>query len=67
MYEVVIECSWRLRERSAISYDVPATLEKWPSLKSNGDLFRSQTVFTGMLAGCVRQFMMKPISQRPLY
>ena len=60
-----------MNEKATISYDVPATLQKWQSLQARqvqpGDLIGAQTIYTGTLAGCVRQFMMKPISQRPLY
>jgi hypothetical protein len=57
---------------SQIRYDAAANLEKWPSREAmlkprNGDSVVSQTVFTGTLAGCVRQFMDKPESRRPLY
>jgi hypothetical protein len=60
-----------MNDAAAIQYDVPATLYKWPSLAgrrmATGDTIGAQTVFQGTLAGCVREFMAKPISQRPLY
>jgi hypothetical protein len=56
---------------SSIRYDAPASLEKWPSREAkrlrNGSTLVSQTVFSGTLAGCVREFIAKPESQRPLY
>jgi hypothetical protein len=57
--------------RKPISYDVPSSLEKWLTPDSGqlrtGDIVRTKTVYTGTLAGCVRQFIMKPVSQRALY
>jgi hypothetical protein len=56
---------------TSVRYDAPAKLEKWPSLEArrlrNGSMIVSQTVFSGTLAGCVREFIAKPESQRPLY
>jgi hypothetical protein len=54
-----------------IRYDEYATLEKWPSLEAKkiltGNVLRSVPIYTGTLVGCVRQFLAKPESQRPLY
>jgi hypothetical protein len=52
-----------------ILYDLPATLHKWESLevKRSGQSIGSMQIWEGTLAGCVREFMAKPISQRPLY
>ena len=58
-------------EPDPIRYNVPASLYKWPSLEARrlatGDTVHAHLIFDGSLAGCVRQFMLKPISQRPLY
>jgi hypothetical protein len=58
-------------EDHVIRYDAPAVLEKWPSIEAmrvrTSDYFRSAPIYNGTLAGCVREFMQKPISQRPLY
>jgi hypothetical protein len=53
-----------------ILYDVAADLYKWPLAERTprtGDTVRPDMVHGGTLAGCVREFMKKPISQRPLY
>ena len=52
-----------------VLYDVPATLHKWQSLekKRSGEGIGSMQIWEGTLAGCVREFMAKPTSQRPLY
>jgi hypothetical protein len=53
-----------------ILYDVPADLYKWPvaeRIPRTGDTVRPDMVHGGTLAGCVREFMKKAISQRPLY
>ena len=52
-----------------ILYDVPATLHKWqsPEKKRSGESLGSMQIWDGTLAGCVREFMGKPISERSLY
>jgi hypothetical protein len=59
------------KEGRTIVYDVPASLKKWPSLEgrriATGEVIGARSVFEGTLAGCVREFMAKPINQRPLY
>jgi len=58
-------------EAGPILYDLPASLKKWPSLEgrriATGEIISAHTVFEGTLGGCIKQFMAKPISQRPLY
>jgi hypothetical protein len=58
-------------EKIPILYDLPATLQKWPSLEARrlatGDTIHARRVFEGTLAECIREFLAKPISQRPLY
>jgi hypothetical protein len=53
-----------------IQYNMPATLYKWPSLEgrrlATGDAIWSHPIFEGTLAGCIREFLAKPISQRAL-
>jgi hypothetical protein len=60
-----------MNDAPAIQYDMPATLYKWPSLEgrfmSTGDTIENHRIFEGTLAGCIREFLAKPISQRPLY
>jgi hypothetical protein len=60
-----------MSDNAAIQYDLPATLYKWPSLErrrvATGDIIGAQPVHQGTLAGCIREFLAKPISQRPLY
>jgi hypothetical protein len=59
------------KEHGPILYDAPATLHKWPSLEARrhltGETIHSRPVYNGTLAGCIREFLAKPISQRPLY
>ena len=53
-----------------ILFDVPADLYKWPLAERTprtGDTVRPDMVHGGTLAGCVREFMKKPLSQRSLY
>jgi hypothetical protein len=54
-----------------IQYEMPAALYKWPSLEarrlSTGDTIWAHQIFEGTLAECIREFMAKPISRRPLY
>lgn len=53
-----------------INYDVWATLQKWPiadRTPRTGDVVRPSQVYSGTLGGCIREFMAKPTSQRPLY
>jgi hypothetical protein len=53
-----------------IHYDVWATLQKWPAadrLPRTGDILRPDQIYEGTLSGCIKEFMAKPISQRPLY
>src|SRR5947207_4224401 len=54
-----------------INFDARATLRKWPSLQnariSAADGGRPYSIFDGTLDDCIRQFMAKPASQRPLY
>ena len=58
-------------EHGPILYDLPATLYKWPSLEGRrhvtGETIHAHPVYNGTLAGCVSEFLAKPISQRPLY
>jgi hypothetical protein len=52
-----------------VRYDVWAALHKWPTLErtpKTGDILHADTVFEGTVASCIREFMTKPISQRPL-
>jgi hypothetical protein len=51
-----------------ILYDVPATLHKWqsPEKKRSGESLGSMQIWDGTLAGCVREFMGKPISENGL-
>src|SRR5216684_5604516 len=68
-------CAFLTREAimndAPIQYDIPAALYKWPSLEarriSTGDTIRAHRIFEGTLGGCIREFLAKPISQRPLY
>jgi hypothetical protein len=51
-----------------IDFDAPAVLRKWPSL--NNERIGSATpylVVEGTLDDCIRQFVLKPISQLQLY
>src|SRR6267143_6109874 len=54
---------------STFDFDAPATLRKWPSIKSE----RANTadhpylIVDGTLDDCIRQFVSKPISQHHLY
>jgi hypothetical protein len=56
-----------------LRYDVWAALQKWPTIDrtdrtpKTGDILHPATVFEGTVAACIREFMTKPISQRPLY
>jgi hypothetical protein len=60
-----------MNDVAAIQYDMPATLYKWPSLEkrriATGEIIGARRIFEGTLAGCIREFLAKPISQRPLY
>jgi hypothetical protein len=60
-----------MNDTAAIQYDMPATLYKWPSLEqrriATGEIIGAHRIFEGTLAGCIREFLAKPISQRPLY
>lgn len=49
-------------------FDAPAVLRKWPSLNNKriSDA-RPYLVSDGTLDECIRQFMSKPASIRPLY
>jgi hypothetical protein len=54
----------------SINYDVWAELQKWPfadRLPRTGEVVTPDRVYEGTLAGCVKEFMAKPVSQRPLY
>ena len=56
------------KESLPISYDAPADLKKWPSLKN--ERVASKTpylVYNGTLADCIRQLLAKPIKQISLY
>ena len=68
------EAGWQtvaVRMMSTINYDARATLHKWQSLerKRAGDppTFGSFQEWSGTLAGCVKQYLAKPDSQKPLY
>lgn len=53
-----------------IAYDVWAELLKWPfedRTPRTGEAVHPDRVYEGTLAACIRQFMDKPTSQRPLY
>lgn len=58
-------------EHGPFLYDLPATLHKWPSPDARrhvtGETIHAHPVYNGTLAGCIREFLAKPISQRPLY
>jgi len=58
-------------EHIPILYDLAATLHKWPSLEARrhvtGETIHAHPVYSGTLAGCIRESLAKPISQRPLY
>jgi hypothetical protein len=58
-------------EGTEISFDAPAVLRKWSSLKNervSASLgVRSYMVFDGTLDECRRQFMSKPASSHHLY
>jgi hypothetical protein len=56
------------KESLPISYDAPADLKKWPSLRN--ERVASKTpylVYNGTLAGCIRELLAKPIKQISLY
>jgi hypothetical protein len=56
------------RENLPITYDAPADLKKWPSLKSERlDSKEPYLVHTGTLADCIRELLAKPLKQIPLY
>jgi hypothetical protein len=47
-----------------------AELIKWPfhdRTPRTGEVIHPERVYDGALAGCIREFLQKPISQRPLY
>jgi hypothetical protein len=54
-----------------ILYDVSADLYKWKTLKRvlrTGEMIQPpDRVYTGTLGSCIRKFMEKPESERPLY
>jgi hypothetical protein len=54
-----------------INYDAPASLHKWETLekKRAGDaqMLGAHQIWDGTLRGCIKQFLDKPESQRPLY
>jgi hypothetical protein len=56
-------------DKNHIDFDAPATLRKWPSIKSE----RANTadhpylIVDGTLDHCIRQFVSKPKSQHHLY
>jgi hypothetical protein len=53
-----------------IQYDVWAEHQKWPfadRLPRTGEVVTPDRVYEGTLVGCVKEFMAKPVSQRPLY
>ena len=56
---------------STINYDAPATLHKWQSLErkraSDPPTFGSFQEWSGTLAGCVKQYLAKPDSEKSLY
>ncbi|MDB5566984.1 MAG: hypothetical protein JWP84_3550 [Tardiphaga sp.] len=60
-----------LDTQEQIHFDAPAVLRKWPSL--NGERISKSLgaqpylVVDGTLDDCIRQFMAKPESARPLY
>jgi hypothetical protein len=59
------------QEKVPILYDLPATLQKWPSREARriatGETIHAYPIYQGNLGGCIREFLAKPISQRPLY
>lgn len=53
-----------------ILYDVWANLHKWPTLdrtRRTGETFYPNIVLEGTVGSCIREFIKKPASQRPLY
>jgi hypothetical protein len=53
-----------------INYDVWATLQKWPladRLPRTGEILTPEQIYDGTLSECIKEFMAKPTSQRPLY
>jgi hypothetical protein len=58
-------------ESDPIRFEMPAALYKWPSLDARrvtaGYSIKALRTYDGTLADCVREFMLKPINQRPLY
>ncbi len=56
---------------TAINFDAPAILRKWPSVRSEratGSLYvGSYLVIEGTLDKCIREFTSKPASQHHLY
>ncbi len=60
-----------MADRDEVDFDAPASLRKWPSLRSER-LVDTQhpsayLVAEGTLDECIKQFMAKPASQRHLY
>ena len=56
------------KESLPISYDAPADLKKWPSLKNQRIASKMPyLVYNGTLADCMRQLLAKPIKQISLY
>ena len=56
---------------NTINYDARATLHKWQSLEtkraSDPPTFGSFQEWSGTLAGCVKQYLAKPDSEKQLY
>jgi hypothetical protein len=58
-------------ELGPVNCDAPATLFKWPTPAkrklADGETIGAQSIFNGTLEGCVKQFLLKPLSQRSLF
>ncbi len=54
-------------DKDHIDFDAPATLRKWPSVRSErvSTADRPYLILDGTLDDCIRQFMAKPISANP--
>lgn len=53
-----------------IQYDSWAELFKWPVAERTprtGEVVHPERIYEGTLGSCIREFMLKPVSQRPLY
>ncbi|WGS18889.1 MULTISPECIES: hypothetical protein [unclassified Bradyrhizobium] len=56
------------KEGLPISYDAPADLKKWPSLRNERIASKAPyLVYNGTLADCIRLLLAKPVNQISLY